>query len=122
MKATAIMLFVCTTAACAGATPPPSSDPTGVAAKQPSDDPGRALSKAECDSLGQWLAESCSNRPNERSARVDGWCSDIMHGVADGSWVPHDCLNNVKYMDSVCFQSATNVKNMMDCDESVHRP
>jgi len=123
MKATALMLFLWTTAACASGTPPPASpDSTGVAAKQPSDDPGRALSKSECDNLGQWLAQTCANRPNERSARVDGWCSDIMRGVAEGTWVPGDCIKNVKYMDSVCFENASNVKNMMDCDESVHRP
>ena len=43
-----------------------------------------------------------------------------VHASHEGA-VPHDCLNNMKYMDSVCFQSATNVKSMMDCDESVHR-
>jgi hypothetical protein len=123
MKATSLVLFLWTTAACASGTPPPSSpNSTGVAAKQGSNDPGRALTQSECDSLGQWLDQSCQNRPNERSARVDGWCSDITAGVAAGTWVTNDCLKNVKYMDSVCFEAATNVKSMMDCDESVHRP
>jgi hypothetical protein len=125
MKRAAVLLFFCAgvaSGACGGETPPPTSPSTGVAAKQASDDANRALTKSECDSLGQWLAESCSNRPNERSARVDGWCTDIMRQVADGTWVPSDCVKNVKYMDSVCFQSAANVHNMMACDESVHRP
>jgi hypothetical protein len=126
MKRAAVsLLFFCAAlpcGACGGATPAPASSSTGVAAKQPTDDPNRALTKSECDSLGQWLAESCANRPNERSARVDGWCSDIMRGVAEGTWGPGDCAKNVKYMDSVCFESAPNVHNMMACDESVHRP
>jgi hypothetical protein len=123
MKATILLLLFGSTTACA-ATTPSSSDPrsTGVTASQASNDPGRALSQSECDSLGRWLADACENRPNERSARVDGWCSDVMSSVANGSWVPRDCVKNIKYMDSVCFQSATNVHSMMACDESVRRP
>jgi hypothetical protein len=117
MKTTALLLLFCA-AACAG-TPPPAPPPTGVAASQPSDNPNRALSQSECESLGRFLADNCANRPNERSARVDGWCSDVMRTVEDGTWVPHDCLKSIKYMDSVCFQSAGNVHSMMACDESV---
>lgn len=68
------------------------------------------------------MADACANRPNERSAHVDGWCSDVLRGVTDGTWVPGDCMKNIKYMDAVCFQSAANVHNMMACDDSVHRP
>jgi hypothetical protein len=122
MKRAALMLFFCGAAACAGSPPPP-AQATGVAASQPSDNPNRALTKTECESLGRWLADACANRPNERSARVDGWCSDVMRTVEDGSWVPRECLKSIKYMDSVCFQSAANVHSMMACDESVaHTP
>jgi hypothetical protein len=114
MKTTALLLLFSGAAACAS-TPPP-ADPTGVTASQPSDNPNRALSKSECESLGHVLADACANRPNERSARVEGWCSDVIRTVADGTWVPNECLKSIKYMDSVCLQSATNVAAMMACD------
>jgi hypothetical protein len=120
MKATVLLLIFGSTVACAGSAPPPASDArSGVTASQASNDPGRPLSTDECESLGRWLADACSNRPNERSARVDGWCNDVVRGVADGTWARNDCVKSIKYMDSVCFQSATNVHTMMACDESV---
>lgn len=128
MKATVLLVLLASAAACAGSAPPAVSpspsdpQPRGVAASQGSDDPARALTKRECDSLGQWLADACTNRPNERSARVDGWCSDVLRGVSDGSWAARECLKNIKYMDAVCFQSAANVHNMMSCDDAVARP
>jgi hypothetical protein len=121
MKATVLLLVVSATA-CASSTPPavsPDSRLGGIAASQSSSDPGRPLTKSECDFLGQSLADACAKRPNERSARVDGWCSDVLHGVADGSWVRGECLKHIKYMDSVCFQSTANVHTMMACDDSV---
>jgi hypothetical protein len=118
MKTTALLLLFCGASACAS-TPPPAPAQTGVAASQPSDNPNRALTKGECESLGRVLADACANRPNERSARVDGWCSDVIRTVEDGTWVPHECLKSIKYMDSVCFESAANVHSMMACDESV---
>jgi hypothetical protein len=125
MKASLIAFaFVCTTA-CGSSVPKADSpsNPTGVTAAQPSsDNPARALSENECRSLGQWLSDSCENRPNERSARVDGWCSDIVRSVSSGAWVTDDCVKHIKYMDSVCFRSTNSVKNMMDCDDSVSRP
>ena len=121
MKTTALFLLFCGAAACAS-TPPPSSPQTGVAASQPADNPNRALTKGECESLGRVLADACANRPNERSARVDGWCSDIVRTVEDGTWVAHDCLKSIKYMDSVCFQSAANVHAMMACQDAVAAP
>lgn len=109
--------------ACGGSTPAPSTpSPAAPAiAEPPSSDPNRALSEGECQALGQRLAEACQARPNERSARVDGWCSDLVRGVENGSWVPHDCLKHIRYMDSECLRSASNVHNMMDCDRAVER-
>ena len=128
MKATVLLFLVWNTAACAGRPSPSASSPssdsraTGVTASQPSDDPARALSMSECTSLGQSLADACDSRSNERSARVDGWCSDIVRGVADKTWVSRDCVKNIKYMDSMCFRSAANVHSMMACDDGVQRP
>jgi hypothetical protein len=126
MKATVLLFLVWNMAACAGRPSPSASSPdsraTGVTASQPSDDPARALSLSECTSLGQSLAEACDGRPNERSARIDGWCSDIVHGVADNTWASHDCVKNIKYMDATCFRGATNVHSMMACDDGVQRP
>ncbi len=82
----------------------------------------RSLTKDECESLGNWIAEACQSRPHELSARVDGWCGDKMRGVSDGSWVPYDCVANVKLIDEVCFRGTNNVHSMMDCDRQVHRP
>jgi hypothetical protein len=117
--------FVCTTA-CGASTPPAASpstsNPSGVTAAQPSSDPARALDERECRSLGQWLVDACENRSNQRSARVDGWCSDVRRGVESGAWIAGDCVKHIKYMDAVCFRSTTGVSNMMECDNSVQRP
>ena len=126
MKATVLLFLVWNTAACAGRPSPSAGAPdpraTGVTASRPSDNPARALTTSECASLGQWMSEACESRSNERSARVDGWCSDIVRGVADSSWVSGDCVKNVKYMDATCYRSATNVHSMMACDDAVQRP
>jgi hypothetical protein len=106
--------------ACGGATPaastPPAMPPTSRAS-----DPNRHLDGDECRSLGRVLAEACQARPNERSARVEGWCSEILRGIEDGSWVTRDCLKHITYMDSECLRSAANVHVLMDCDKSVDR-
>jgi hypothetical protein len=104
--------------------PPPSATPSGeaVASKQPADDPARALTSSECASLGQWLVDDCQNRSDQRSAQVDGWCSDLIRGVQSGSWTKDDCAKHIKYMDYVCFRSTTSVRNLMDCDGAVQRP
>jgi hypothetical protein len=106
--------------ACGGGTPPPPSSP--AAPTPSSDDPMRGLTKAECQSLGEWMAEACRTKPNERSERIEGWCSEIIRGVGDGTWISGDCMKGIKYMDSVCFRSTTNVHSMRDCDSQVHRP
>ena len=113
------------TPACAGRAAPaqePAASTAGVTAPQPSSDPGRALDEKECRSLGRWLADACENRPNERSARVDGWCSDILRGVESGAWVTGNCMKHIKYIDSTCFRSTTGVHDLMACDEGVARP
>jgi hypothetical protein len=123
MKASLLLFALVGAAACGGAAaqaPEPSiSGRSGVTSAQGG--AGRALDQADCQSLAQWLADACQNRPNSRSARVDGWCSDIQQGVESGSWVTGECMKHVKYIDSVCFRSTTSVLNMMDCDDSVQR-
>jgi hypothetical protein len=112
------------TPACGGraAEGPPAAPASGVTAPQPASNSGRALDESECRSLGRWLADACQNRPNERSARVDGWCSDILGGVESGAWVTGDCMKHIRYIDSTCFRSTTGVHELMACDEGVSRP
>jgi|CZKU01.1.fsa_nt_gi hypothetical protein len=110
--------------ACAGGGVPaePPATPSGVTAAQPANNAGRPLDLTECKSLGQWLADACENRPNERSARVEGWCSDVLRGVESGAWITADCVPHIKYIDSTCFRSTTSVHDLMACDVSVSRP
>ena len=109
-------------AGCGGSTPPPSAPTPGASASSASGaNPNRALSATECQSLGQMLAEACQTRPNERSARVEGWCTDLLRGVEDGSWFTGDCRKHIKYMDAECLRSAANVHILMDCDKGVDR-
>jgi hypothetical protein len=123
MRATLVVFALMGAAACGASTTPAASpsDRSGVTATQPSSEGARSLDENECRSLAQWLADACQNRPNERSARVDGWCSDILGKLESGAWVTGDCEKHIKYMDSVCFRSTTSVLNMMDCDDSVQR-
>ena len=126
MGARVFLPLVLVAAACAGrsvppdtaSAPAPSSEATSGSA---SDDPMRSLTKSECQSLGQWMSDACASRPNERSARVEGWCSDILRGVGDGTWMTGECAKSIKYIDSVCFRGTTHVHDMMECDKSVHR-
>jgi hypothetical protein len=129
MKATVcvpILALVCG-AACA-ASEPSAKDPSsvekssGATSRQPADEGARQLTKSECDSLGEWLADACTNRPNSRSAQIDGWCGDMIHNVHDGSWAADDCAKHIKVVDSMCFRSTTIVQALMDCDNSVSRP
>ncbi len=112
-------------AACAGRPVPAETAPAPsqtAGASAPSDDPTRSLTRAECESLGRWMSDVCEGRPNERSARVEGWCNDVVRGVSDGSWVSRECMKNITFIDSVCFRGTTRVHDMMECDRSVHRP
>jgi hypothetical protein len=122
VKAATVLLFAYAASAlsCGGSTPPPSAPSPSHTAKPAADDPNRPLDENECQSLGQRLSEACQGRPNERSARVDGWCSDLVRGVDGGSWM-HDCLKHIRYMDSACLRSASNVHAMMECDSAVDR-
>jgi hypothetical protein len=129
MKATVYLPLLAAVAACA-ASEPSAKDPSslessggsGATSRQPADEGARALTKSECESLGDWLADACSNRPNSRSAQIDGWCSDIIHNVHDGSWVTADCTQHIKVVDAMCFKSTTIVSALMDCDNAVSRP
>ena len=86
--------------ACGGAAPPP---PAPAAHAPKPADPNRRLDHDECVSLGQRMADACQARPNERSARVDGWCSEILSGVSSGAWVTGECLAHIRYMDAACI-------------------
>jgi hypothetical protein len=128
MKAILYLPLVVAVAACAASeTSPkdPSSEASpsgkGATSRQANDDAARSLTKAECESLGEWLVQSCHDRPNSRSAQIDGWCSDTVRSVGESAWVTDDCMQHIKYMDSVCLRSATNVRALMDCDATISR-
>ncbi len=112
-------------AACAASEPSPKDPSTqagpGAASKQPADNANRALTKAECESLGEYLVDVCKNRPNSRSSKIDGWCSDTVSSIGTGSWVTDECVQHIKYFDSVCFRSTTSISSLMDCDSTVAR-
>jgi len=102
----------------------PAASPTSLQPPASSADPAaRPLTADECASLGQWIVSACRDRANsDHSVQADGWCSDMVRGTAeDGSWVAKDCVPHIKYVDAVCFQSTTRVRNLMDCDSNVDR-
>jgi hypothetical protein len=120
VKTIFFLLAACTVSAslaCGGSTPPPAAAPTPSHAN----DANRALSESECKSLGDYVKDVCENRGNERSERVNGWCSDLVRGVDNGTWVDSDCLKHIKYMDGACLRSSSNVHAMMDCDSAIDR-
>ncbi|MBV9948565.1 MAG: hypothetical protein JOZ69_17075 [Myxococcales bacterium] len=99
----------------------PAESPSPTSAQRP-DDPNRALSRPECESLAGVIVDACNNRGNDRSAELDGWCSDMVRRNAEGgTWVEDDCAKHVKYMDYFCFQAAKNAHAMLDCDRTVDR-
>ena len=117
---TVTLAFAAITAAgCGPKEAPPTESPSNTAQ---SDDPNRKLTKAECESLGAAIVDSCNNRGNDRSTEADGWCSDmIQHNAGDNTWVGNDCLPHFKYMDAFCFHGARNAHAMMTCDRTVDR-
>ncbi|HEY8042231.1 MAG TPA: hypothetical protein VIF15_20655 [Polyangiaceae bacterium] len=127
MKAIALLLVlvVAGAAACGSSEPapktPPSPAQSGATAPQGGDDAGRSLTKRECDSLAEWIVDVCQNRSNERSARVDGWCGEMIRGAGDGAWAADDCVKHFKYMDAACMRSSTVVHDLMACDSTVDR-
>jgi hypothetical protein len=116
--------------ACGGSAQSPAASPAssegssessaGTHKAHQADEGSRLLTEPECQKLGQWVSEACQSRPNDRSAKVDGWCSDVMHGMSDGSWVD-GCEKRVTKIDSMCLESSSNVHIMMDCSHSVSR-
>jgi hypothetical protein len=125
MKASVYLAIAASAAACAGSEPTPStphndSNASGATSRQGADDPSRALTRAECESLGELILETCTGG-NGRSAQADGWCSDTSRRVREGSWVTDDCVEHVKVIDAVCFQSAGNARGLMDCDRTIER-
>src|SRR5689334_13817037 len=93
----ALLLLALFFAHCGGAkqaAAPPES--TAATSAQRPDDPNRGLSKPECDSLAGTIVDACNGRGNDRSAELDGWCSDMLRRNAEGgTWVEDDCLKHV---------------------------
>jgi hypothetical protein len=129
MKALAILVIVAGATACGasepapatptGATSNPNSDGTGAANAQGSDNPNRPLTRDECQELGQYISDVCHEN-HSRQARIEGWCTDVVTRQSSGTW-GDECTKTVKYMDSVCFRSASNPSAMMVCDRTVDR-
>ncbi len=112
--------------ACAGSEPAPQTPAdeghaSGAASRQKTDNPDRALTATECESLGQWIAQVCAEHPNTRSSQIDGWCSEMVRTVGDGTWVAGECAKHVRYFDAVCFRSTDQIRALMDCDSNVAR-
>lgn len=91
-------------------------DAKGATNAQGTENPNRALSKAECDQLGEYISAVC-HETHTRQARIEGWCSDIVSRTSSGTW-GEQCTKNVKYMDAVCFRSTDNAVAMMSCDRT----
>lgn len=111
--------------ACGGSEPHASTPPAASAEPAPTHagtpDAMRPLGKSECEALAQKLVDACNNVSGVHSARVDGWCSNLQHAVAEGSWVTEDCMQHMKRIDLACFEGTTGAGNYMACDESVDR-
>jgi hypothetical protein len=124
MKGIALLLTLAGATACGASQPAattPSNNtsdeaPPGATNAQAADNPNRALTKAECQDLGNWMAEVCHSN-HSRQSRIEGWCSDIVSRAQSGSWAD-ECVKSVKYMDSVCFRSSDNPSAMMTCDRT----
>ncbi len=105
--------------ACASSPPPAPSPPSDAVAARASGNNGntRLLTESECQSLGQWIADACHDRANmDRSAQAEGWCGEVVRGIAEGgTWVA-DCAKHIQYLDSVCFRGTTKVRSLMQCD------
>jgi hypothetical protein len=116
-----VLVLVMTVAACGSSSPPKAKGPTeGATAEQAADKRAtRALTHEECEQLSQSIIDTCHGT-NTRIATIEGWCSDVIHGVSAGTWVS-DCEQHIKYVDAVCFASTDSVRSMMDCDSAVSR-
>jgi hypothetical protein len=119
MKTAAIIVILAGAAACGASSAPPAKNAEGITSQQPNDEATRSLSEDECKALGQSIIEACHGT-NTRSAELEGWCGDVVHGVDSGSWTA-DCAKHMKYMDAVCITSNTSIRSMMDCDGAVSR-
>jgi hypothetical protein len=112
--------------ACGGSERPARQAPAPSASAAPQDDPGRALTRNECQSLQTWIADACRDPANrDRSSSLDSWCSDFLHRIAAAeegrgkSWVDVECVPHVNYIDAACFRSTTRVKLLIDCETTV---
>jgi len=124
MKLSALAVLLLGTFACGGSAAPPvakapapAQPAAGATMAQPADDTKRPMTASECDTLGQWIAEGCHGG-GSRSARVEGWCSDVVARVTSGSWTDA-CVQHVHRVDTVCFLGSDSPSTMMACDSSV---
>jgi hypothetical protein len=121
MRVAFLIAFAAVAAGCGSKEAIPAESPTN---EQPpsANDPNRRLTKTECVDLGHSVVQACHDRGNDRSAEVDGWCSDMVQRNTDSdAWVTQECVPHFRYMDSYCFGSANNAHGMLDCDKTVDR-
>jgi hypothetical protein len=118
-----ILLSLSSAVGACASTPPPAAPPPSEAANAQGDSNTRALTRSECESLGQWIVAACHERINmDRSEQAEGWCGEVVRGTSEGgTWVTAECMKHIKYMDDVCFRSTTKVRTLMDCDTNVDR-
>ncbi|SRR5258708_3231258 len=117
------MLLLASADVGACASQPPPATPASAPPSTHEDSGMRALSKSECESLGEWIVAACHDRANmDRSSQAEGWCGEVSRGTSEGgTWVADECMKHIKYMDAMCFRGTTKVRILMDCDTNVDR-
>jgi hypothetical protein len=130
MKNILLLLFVAAATACggSGASAPSKTaadsnqgeTSAGAAAAQGGDDSNRLLNSSECDELAGWIVQVC-HEDTQRSATIEGWCSNMTAKANDGSFQSADCAKHIKVIDNMCFRTTHSSRGLMDCDRSVSR-
>jgi|ERR1700722_1414713 hypothetical protein len=125
MKALFVAVLALAATACAASAPAPvvHTNPNlaadreiGATNRQASEQANRAMTKDECNELGEYIAGVCHDT-NSRQARIEGWCSDMTARATSGTFAD-DCVKHLTYMDSVCYRSTDNAPSMMMCDRN----
>ena len=121
----AMAVALCIPAVACGASPNekivenPGASPAPSASAPRTDEGNRPLSESECNELGQWIVQACNERGNQRSTQIEGYCTNMTHGMADATWVAKQCLPRIRHMDAVCIKSTDNIRKIIDCERSV---